>query len=376
MGVSIKTFKHETFGNVRCYIDKNGTAFFNAEDVARGLGFVDFQKKDFATSGEKNPNGLPNDNASSATGGRKTYEVIRWARINKYLKEFGYKKTVNKNNYLPENLVYRLAMKANNAAAKNFQGWLADDVVPTIRKTGSYTLPYGDPVAPADIVPLTYNGERVLTNRQIAEVFSVTEKSIVHAYNRHKSALAKDIDYYDLRGTAFNNFKAENLVDAADGMTAGITETANGTTKTAAYYIQGSVLKIWTKSGVFKISKFIHTDDVKEIYDAVAKVYFDITAEYLPPPKQAKDTGASVYAFEMSNGTVKIGMSNNVPYRVKAVEYESHLKVVNTFYVTLDSRKKASDVESALHKYFEPQCSQGEFFLSLTQFLGAATVCT
>lgn len=52
-----------TVQEVRGYIDENGTPWLNAEDVARGLGFVDYQEK------------------ISATSGRKTYEVIRWARV-------------------------------------------------------------------------------------------------------------------------------------------------------------------------------------------------------------------------------------------------------------------------------------------------------
>lgn len=42
-----------TIQNVRGYIDTQGTAWLNAEDVARGLGFVDYQEKDSATSGRK-----------------------------------------------------------------------------------------------------------------------------------------------------------------------------------------------------------------------------------------------------------------------------------------------------------------------------------
>lgn len=385
MGVAIKTFKHQTFGTVRCYIDKNGKAHFNAEDIARGLGFVEIEKIS-ATSGGKNSSGstvYPDNGEIFDTCAETRYSSVRWRRVNKYLKEFGYPKTVNKNSYLPENMVYRLAMKANNENAKNFQGWLADDVVPTIRKTGGYILNPERVNAPLDIVPLTYNGERVLTNRQIAEIFSVTESSIIHNYGRHKSAIAKNIDFYDLRGKAFTDFRAENSVAISrpkvgetfnnslfddvlardDNTEMVIPDREDGTTKTAADYIQGSVLKIWTKSGVFKLSKYIHTDDVEYIYDKLAECYFDVTPEILSESKQLKDNGASVYAFEMSNGTVKIGMSNNVPYRVKAVEYDTHLKVVNSFYVTFDSRKKAFDVETALHKYFETQCAQGEFFL-------------
>lgn len=40
--------------------------------------------------------------------------------------------------FIPEPLVYKLAFKASNEVAEQFQDWLAIDVIPTIRKTGQY----------------------------------------------------------------------------------------------------------------------------------------------------------------------------------------------------------------------------------------------
>ena len=108
-----------TVEGVRGYVDANGTIQLNVEDVARGLGFVDRQEK------------------LSATSGRKTYEVIRWARINGYLADFDYP-PVKAGDYIPENMFYRLAMKASNAAAQSFQAKVADVILPSIRKHGVY----------------------------------------------------------------------------------------------------------------------------------------------------------------------------------------------------------------------------------------------
>ena len=110
--------KHElvTICGVRGFIDENGVAQLNAEDVARGWGFTQIAK-----SGN---------------------EVVRWERVNKYLTEFGFVPTsgdgVAKDDFLPENMVYRLGFKASNEAAQVFQAKLADEILPTIRKTGSY----------------------------------------------------------------------------------------------------------------------------------------------------------------------------------------------------------------------------------------------
>ena len=119
-----------TVANIRGYVDEHGTAMLNAEDVARGWGFVQRQNK----------NG-------------KIYESIRWDRVNEYLYEFGYVSPTNggnkankyissqhvgKDDYLPENMVYRLGFKASNDKAQKFQAVLADEVLPAIRKHGAY----------------------------------------------------------------------------------------------------------------------------------------------------------------------------------------------------------------------------------------------
>ena len=106
-----------SINNVHGYLDKEtGTAFLNAEDVARGFGFTQIAK-----SGNV---------------------VVRWERVNRYLCEFGFIPTcgdgVKAGDYIPENMVYRLGFKANNEVAQRFQAVLADEVLPSIRKHGAY----------------------------------------------------------------------------------------------------------------------------------------------------------------------------------------------------------------------------------------------
>ena len=98
--------------NVHGYLDKStGTAYLNAEDVARGFGFTE------------NKGGV---------------EYVKWRRVNTYLHEFGFSPDVAKDSFLPENMVYRLGFKASNETAQKFQAVLADEVLPSIRKHGAY----------------------------------------------------------------------------------------------------------------------------------------------------------------------------------------------------------------------------------------------
>lgn len=75
---------------IECF-EKDVVAYLKLETCARGLGFTEV-----ATSG----NNLPD--------------------------------------FIPENIFYRLAMKAKNEAAEAFQANIADEVIPVIRKTGGY----------------------------------------------------------------------------------------------------------------------------------------------------------------------------------------------------------------------------------------------
>lgn len=103
-----------TIQGVRCYLDENGIVQLNAEDVARGLGFTE-----------------PKNGA----------EYVKWSRVNRYLQEFGFSTQVSKDDFIPENMFYRLAMKASNAAAQAFQAKVADEILPSIRKNGMYINP-------------------------------------------------------------------------------------------------------------------------------------------------------------------------------------------------------------------------------------------
>lgn len=100
-------------GGVDCY-EKDGTAYLKLETVARGLGFTE-------TKNEK--------------------EYVMWRRVDNYLVELGFGTSAERPNFIPENIFYRLAMKAKNEAAEKFQALVADEIIPSIRKTGAYSIP-------------------------------------------------------------------------------------------------------------------------------------------------------------------------------------------------------------------------------------------
>lgn len=106
-----------TIQGINCYEEK-GVAYLNLEAVARGLGFTTTQMID-----------------------GKEYVNIRWARVEEYLRDLGFATSGKRPEYIPENIFYRLAMKAKNETAERFQALIADEVIPAIRKHGAYLTP-------------------------------------------------------------------------------------------------------------------------------------------------------------------------------------------------------------------------------------------
>lgn len=98
---------------VDCY-EQDGTAYLKLEAVARGLGFI--ETKD----------------------GK---EYVMWRRVDGYLYNLGFGTSAERPDFIPENIFYRLAMKAKNEAAEKFQAKIADEVIPSIRKHGAYMTP-------------------------------------------------------------------------------------------------------------------------------------------------------------------------------------------------------------------------------------------
>ena len=142
--------------NVHGYLDKEtGTAYLNAEDVARGFGFTE------------NKGGV---------------EYIRWRTVNHYLRGFGFSQDVAKDDFLPENMVYRLGFKASNEAAQKFQAVLADEVLPAIRKHGAYMTPEKIEEAllnPDTIIKLATELKAEREARKHAELEAASAKQVI-----------------------------------------------------------------------------------------------------------------------------------------------------------------------------------------------------
>ena len=107
MDNKIEIFKNEQFGEVRTILEGE-KVLFCAADVAKALGYT-------------NPNKAVNDHCRAIT--KRSTPISG---------------KVQSINFIPEGDVYRLIIRSKLPAAEKFELWVFDEVIPTIRKTGSY----------------------------------------------------------------------------------------------------------------------------------------------------------------------------------------------------------------------------------------------
>lgn len=105
------TLEVQVFDNLKVK-EENGQVLFDAETAAIGIGLVDTSKG---------------------------YQSVRWNRVNSYLKTSATSGgKVSKGDFITEPQLYKLAIKANSAQAEKFQDWVTSEVLPAIRKHGTY----------------------------------------------------------------------------------------------------------------------------------------------------------------------------------------------------------------------------------------------
>lgn len=248
---------------VHGYVDDKGTVWLKLEDAVRGLGFCQKQIK----------NG-------------KEYEFVRWNRISGYLKDFGFPPFLVEEIervFIPENIFYRLAMKANSPAANAFQEKIANDILPAIRKHGFYATTDTIEKIMSDpdnwIALLTAFKEEKSKNAELAQTVQTLEpKAKYHddVLNSHEliptTLIAKD---YGMSALKFNRILARLKIQYKIGSSWALYShfAGNGYTKTKTHYSVGdggytssNVTMYWTQKG----RKFLYDELCKhDIYPEV-----------------------------------------------------------------------------------------------------------
>lgn len=106
-------FNNPEFGEVRT-IEENGKVLFCGSDVAKALGYAKPQNAIDRHCKGALKRGIPHPQSPG-----KTIEML----------------------FIPEGDIYRLAAKSELPGAERFESWIFDEVLPTIRKHGTYMTP-------------------------------------------------------------------------------------------------------------------------------------------------------------------------------------------------------------------------------------------
>jgi len=107
---NLQIFNSEEFGQIRT-VDIKGKIFFVAKDVATALGY-----KDTINAIKRHCKWVAKHNLPHPQSRTKTIEV----------------------NIIPEGDIYRLVASSELPSAERFESWIFDEVLPTIKKYGTY----------------------------------------------------------------------------------------------------------------------------------------------------------------------------------------------------------------------------------------------
>lgn len=106
----LQIFNNEKFGEIRT-ITKDDKTYFAGSDVAKALGYAIPHK-----AVQTHCKGVLKWNIPTSSGNQ---DVL----------------------FITEGDIYRLIMKSKLPSAEEFERWVMDEVLPSIRKTGSYSMP-------------------------------------------------------------------------------------------------------------------------------------------------------------------------------------------------------------------------------------------
>lgn len=175
---ALQIFNNDDFGLVRM-VEVNGKTMFVGIDIALALGY----KK-------------PNDAITRHCKGYVKHGVPT-------------KGGIQEMNVIPEGDIYRLSAKSELPGAEKFESWIFDEVIPSIRKTGTYS------VQPTNALEALQQTVKVLTDHEnrINKLDEKIDNEIRLTYNQAKeiqfAVSRKVVELLGGKGTEdYKNLKA------------------------------------------------------------------------------------------------------------------------------------------------------------------------
>lgn len=124
MTTQVVPFLFETTSPVRTFLDEKGNPWFCAKDVCEILGYTNTSKtvadhcREKGITNRETPSACEVTNRDGTSKARKSQEMT----------------------YIDQGNLYRLIARSRKPEAEKFESWVFDEVIPSIHKTGSYSL--------------------------------------------------------------------------------------------------------------------------------------------------------------------------------------------------------------------------------------------
>lgn len=169
--------------NVEIVQDENGNPLFEVYSTGMALGYITFAK------GKAYPQKVRID------------KIVENAEIT--LVVHGVQRC------LTESQLYDFMLEARTDKCRKFRKWVTNEVLPSIRKTGSYSVPNTPqvPHLPYTYIEKTYHSRPVMTTNDISNIFGVNPITL---YNFIKTRLLPNRDYDLLQGDTLKDYAKEN----------------------------------------------------------------------------------------------------------------------------------------------------------------------
>lgn len=224
-----------------------------------------------------------------------------------------------------------------------------------------------------ELVPIVYKGERVLTSKQVAELYEVSPSRIKDNFRKSKKHFQEGEHYFKIAGEVLHDLKEqvnEEIAKLVMSAQAGESFRSLEIHSPLATFTHNAIL--YTAQGCARHCKMLNTETAWRVFSKLEKAYFDTQTvlepvqSSLPLPEPVEEPAivdkACVYVFRLGNDTTKIGVTADLVDRARGVERSSGSKVVRIHNSDFVDRELALKLEKALHNKFSFQRLEGEFF--------------
>lgn len=229
---TLQIFNNPEFGEIRVIII-DGEPWLVGKDVASALGYL----RTADAVRELVPDKFKGVGKLETPGGVQNVVVINEAGL------------------------YKLVMRSKLESAEKFSDWVCEEVLTSIRKTGSFSV-NGDNLQAAieneinALVPFEWHGELVLPTPNLAKVYGVRRNTIIKVLSRYRERFTEDVHFFktigdDLR--AFLDVALDCDADIANHM---------------------SVLFLWTRQGAALQAKLLTTKRARKAFKLLETRYF------------------------------------------------------------------------------------------------------